>query len=456
MSPAAALCAVMAAALVLAPRPGAAQSLEEALARAYASNPVLLAARARLRGVDEEIAQAISGWLPTISVSSDASKRYSNTSGGSSSNAGSQNRTPRTSRFTVEQNLFAGLETVAQTRQAEKQIEAERARLIRTEQTVMLDAATAYMDVVRDQAVLSLNINNEKVLRRQLEATGDRFQVGEVTRTDVAQAESRLAGATADRIGSQGALTSSQASYRRQTGVAAGRLQPAAPLTGLPASEAEAVTLARANNPIVFAARFDEQAAREAVKIAKADLYPTFDIEGELSRADQTSGRSSRSDRAEITATLKVPLYQAGNVHSRVRQTKQAAVEERRNVDAAVRAAVESATQAWDALQTARARIKAFAAQVRASTIALEGVQQEAQVGSRTVLDVLNAEQELLDASVDLARVQRDEVVASFRLRAAVGTLTARNLNLRTTIYDVNAHYGATRRKFFGIGIEGE
>jgi TolC family type I secretion outer membrane protein len=446
----------MAAAILLVPRPGAAETLEDALVRAYTGNPVLLAARARLRGVDEEIAQAISGWLPTISVSSDVGKRRSNTTGGSSSSAGSQNRTPRTSSFTIDQNLFAGLQTVAQTRQAEREIEAERARLMRTEQTVMLDAATAYMDVVRDQAVLKLNINNEKVLRRQLEAARDRFEVGEVTRTDVAQAESRLAGATADRIGSEGALTSSQASYRRQTGVAAGRLKPAAPLTGLPMSEAEAVKLARVNNPTVFAARFDEEAARAAVDVAKADLYPTFDIEGEISRADQTSGRNSRSDRAEITATLKLPLYQAGNVHSKVRQAKQTVAEERGNVEAAIRAAEESATQAWDALQTARARIKAFTAQVRASTIALEGVQQEARVGSRTVLDVLDAEQELLDASVDLARVQRDEVVASFRLRAAVGTLTAGKMNLTAKIYDVNAHYGATRRKFFGIGIKGE
>lgn len=450
------LCALIAAAAVLAPSQASAQSLGEALARAYATNPVLLAARARLRGVDEEIAQAVSGWRPTISVSTQVGKRYSDSSGGSSSSAGAQNRTPRTSNFTIEQNLFSGLQTVAETRLAESKIQAERARLMRTEQSVMLDAATAYMDVVRDQAVLRLNINNEKVLSRQLEATRDRFQVGEVTRTDVAQAEARLARATADRIGSEGVLTSSQASYRRRIGDAAGRLQQSRALDALPANEVEAVSLARAWNPAVFAARFDEAAARAAVDVAKSDLYPTFDIEGELSRRDQTSSRTSRTDSAEITARLKVPLYQSGSVASKVRQAKQAAAEERGNVDVAIRAAVENATQAWDALQTARARIKAFTAEVRASTIALEGVQQEAQVGSRTVLDVLDAEQELLDGKANLVRAARDEVVASFRLRAAVGTLTAGKLNLEVNIYDFERHYRATRNRFFGIGIGGE
>ena len=447
---------LIAGAAVLAPSQGSAQTLGEALARAYATNPVLLAARARLRGVDEEIAQAVSGWRPTISVSTEAGKRYSDSGGGSSSGAGAQNRTPRTSNFTIEQNLFSGLQTVAETRQAESQIQAERARLMRTEQSVMLDAATAYMDVVRDQAVLRLNINNERVLRQQLEATRDRFQVGEVTRTDVAQAEARLARATADRIGSEGVLTSAQASYRRQIGDAAGRLQQPRPLDRLPADEAEAVSLAQARNPAVFAARFDEEAARVAVDVAKSDLYPTFDIEGELSRRDQTSSPTSRTDSAEITARLKVPLYQSGSVASKVRQAKQAAAEERGNVGAAIRAAVESATQAWDALQTARARIKAFTAEVGASTIALEGVQQEARVGSRTVLDVLDAEQELLDGRVNLVRAARDEVVASFRLRAAVGTLTAGKLNLNVNIYDFKIHYRATRGRFFGIGIGGE
>ena len=450
------MCALIAGAAVVAPSQGSAQTLGEALARAYATNPVLLAARARLRGVDEEIAQAVSGWRPTISVSTEVGKRYSDSRGGSQSGSGTQNRTPRTSNFTIEQNLFSGLQTVAETRRAESQIQAERARLMRTEQSVMLDAATAYMDVVRDQAVLRLNINNEKVLRRQLEATRDRFQVGEVTRTDVAQAEARLARATADRIGSEGVLTSSQASYRRQVGDAAGRLQQPRPLGALPTNQAEAVSLARARNPAVFAARFDEAAARAAVDVAKSGLYPTFDIEGELSRRDQASSPTSRTDSAEITARLTVPLYQSGSVASKVRQAKQAAAEGRGNVDAAIRAAVEGATQAWDALQTARAQIKAFTAEVRASTIALEGVQQEAQVGSRTVLDVLDAEQELLDGRANLVRVKRDEVVASFRLRAAVGTLTAAKLNLEVNIYDLEAHYRATRNRFFGIGIGGE
>ncbi len=438
--------------------PGAAmaQTLREALARSYESNPQLLAIRARLRATDESVAQAVSGWRPTVIVTADVGKAHSVSSGGSSSSAGSQNRTPRSGSLAMVQNLYQGGRTTAEISRSENQVQAERARLLDTEQSVMLQAATAYMDVVRDQAVLDLNINNEKVLKRQLEAARDRFRVGEVTRTDVAQAEARLARATADRIRSDGDLISSRAVFRNVVGDWPATLKPAKPLDGLPASEEEAISLARGNAPSVFAAQFDERAAKDDVRVNRSDFLPVLDLEGSLTRRDEASSTSSRSEIAAMSLELTVPLYQAGGVSSRVRQARQVAAQRRNELDRAIRDSVERGSRAWEALATARAQIKSFTAEVRASTIALEGVQQEAAVGSRTVLDVLDAEQELRDAKVNLVRAERDEVIGTFDLRAAVGDLTARKLALPVKFYDLNAHYRAIRNKWFGTGVRGQ
>lgn len=431
-----------------------AQTLPDALARAYETNPDLLAIRARLRATDEGVAQAVSGWRPTVKVNGDVGRSHVETSGTSSS--GSQSRTPRSGSLTLEQNLYEGGKTAAEISRSENRVQAERARLLDTEQAVMRQAAAVYMDVVRDQAVLKLNINNEKVLKRQLEAARDRFRVGEVTRTDVAQAESRLAIATADRIRAEGDLISSRAAYRNVIGDAPGTLKPAKPLGGLPANEEKAVGLARGNAPAVFAAGFDEKAARDDIRVNQANFLPTLDLEGSLTRRDAASSTSSRSETAAVELQLTVPLYQAGGVSSQVRSAKHVAAQRRRELDGAVRDAVETATSAWEALQTTRAQIKSFAAGVRAAAIALEGVEQEASVGSRTILDVLDAEQELLDARVSLVRAERDEVVATFDLRAAVGQLTAKRLNLKVKFYDMDANYRAVRNKWFGTGILGE
>ena len=436
--------------------PSHAVTLEEALVKAYVTNPELLAARAELRAIDENVAQAVSGWRPTVTISGDAGKTHSSSQGGSSSGSGSQNRTPRSGSLRILQNLYKGGRTTAEIGRSENQVQAQRAQLLATEQSVMLKAVTAYMDVVRDQAVLELNINNEKVLQRQLDAARDRFRVGEVTRTDVAQAESRLSRATAERIRSEGNLISSRAVFRNVIGDSPGTLKPAKPLENLPANEEESVGLARANAPSVFAARFTERAARDDVRVNSSDFLPVVDLEGALTRRDEASSTRSRSEIASVTARLTVPLYQAGGVASRVRQAKQVAAQRRRELDRAIRDAVERATRGWEALATARAQIKSFTAEVRASTIALEGVEQEASVGSRTILDVLDAEQELLDAKVNLVRAERDEVVAAFDLAAAVGDLTAKTLGLPVKLYDFGAHYRAVRSKWIGTGVQAE
>jgi TolC family type I secretion outer membrane protein len=435
--------------------PSRAETLVDALVLAYQNNPALLAERARLRATDETVPQALSGWRPTVSIDGDIGWRYRNRTltGGDKT---SDTTVPRRGSLTIDQNLYSGGRTVAATRRAENLVRSDRARLLRTEQAVLLSAVTAYVDVVRDQAVVELNINNERVLRRQLEATRDRFEVGEVTRTDVAQAESRLSRATADRIRSEGDLVNSRAAYRNIMGDAPGKLAPAKSPKNLPANEDETVTMARERNYAVIEADFVERAARDRVDEVTGELLPELNLSGDMSRDYEGITQDSETDIVSITATLSVPLYQSGSVSSRIREAKQVVAQRRNERNRSVRDATEEATRSWESLQTALAQIRSFTDEVRATGIALEGVQQEALVGSRTVLDVLDAEQELLDARVSLVRAEREEVVAAFQLRSAIGQMTAESLKLPVKLYDFTDNYRRVRNKWFGLGVEKE
>jgi outer membrane protein len=362
----------------------------------------------------------------------------------------------RTYGATIEQPLFRGGQTAAAVRGAENTVRAERARLDATEQTVLLNAATGYSDVYRDQAVLELNIRNEQRLARQLEATRDRFQVGEVTRTDVSQAEARLARATAERIAAEGALAASRATFRNVVGIVPGVLaRPPLPQE-LPASLGEANEIATDNNPNVTTAVFQGRSTLDSVDQVRGELWPTVSLVGRLQRQEDVSRRNSRFDSAEALVNLTAPLYEAGIVYSRLRQQKQVVAEQRRLLDQSQRDAVESATRAWNALETAGAEIGSFAKQVEANQIALDGVEKEAEVGARTVLDVLDAQQELLDSQVSLVRAQRDQVVAAFQLDAALGELTAQRLDLPVVYYDPNEHYREVRDEWVGGSSSGD
>jgi outer membrane protein len=431
------------------------QTLNEALAAAYANSPVLRAERAGLRATDEQVPQALSNWRPTIDVTGDIER--SDTFGNKRTfGSKDQIRTPRGVALNITQPVFRGLRTLAATREAENTVKAARARLLSTEQDVLLDAATAYMDVVRDQAVLDLNIGNEKVLRRQLEAARDRFEVGEVTRTDVSQAEARLAGATAERIRGEGDLVGSRAVYRNVVGEAPRKLTAPAPLGGLPRDREAAFALARDDHPDVVSALFDERAALDRVKGVGGELLPRVSLNAKVRRDFETIATKSRFEEQSIGATLTMPLYQSGAVYSRLREAKQTVGQERIEITQARRDVVQGVTQAWEALQTAQARIVSFTVQVRANDIALEGVKRESEVGARTVLDILDAEQELLGANVDLVGAQRDEIVAAFELKAAVGRLSARQLNLPVDFYDPERHYREVRDKWLGGSSTGQ
>jgi outer membrane protein len=431
------------------------QSLEEALAIAYSNNPTLLAEQAGLRGTDEGVSQALANWRPTVEMSSSAGVSAIRNNTGTGTTKG-QHRDPKSLSLSISQPLYRGGRTVAATREALNTVKAERARLDSVEQTVLLEAATAFMNVVRDQAVLELNTNNEQVLKRQLEATSDRFRVGEITRTDVHQAEARLALATADRIQSEGDLEASRAAFQNVVGQAPEKLSPVEPLTGLPGSEEEAIKTAVAGDPGIIALDFDEKALRHNVTEVRGELLPEVTLSAEASRNLESSSETSRVTTVKGTVSLSVPLYQTGAVYSRLRAARQAVAEKRLGIDQARRDAIEEATRTWEALQTARARIKSLKTSIKAAEVALEGVVRESEVGSRTVLDVLDAEQELLDAKVTLVRAQRDQMVAIFELKTAMGQFTARHLSLPVALYDPETHFREVRMKWVGGRSSGD
>ncbi len=432
-----------------APAPLSAQAFEQALGDAYLNNPTLRAQRAGLRATDENVAIQESGWRPKVQADATAGPQYNEIM---SRSRRTQLTGPHVQSLTVTQPVFQGFRTVAGIRQAENQVQAGRATLQVTEQSVLLDGVTSFMNVVRDQALLELNINNEQVIRRQLESTQDRFRVGEVTRTDVAQAESRLALATAQRIVAEGNLQNSRATFQRVIGTYPGKLENPTPALDLPASREAAANLAAADNPNVTAARYTERAAQANVTVTTGQMLPEINLKGTLLRGDRIGGLANNlEESAQLTAVLTMPLYTSGSVEAQVRQAKQVQgqrliqIEEQRNL------AVEAATNSWETWISAKAQIVSFTEQVRASGIALDGVRQENLVGSRTVLDVLDAEQELLNANVNLVRAERDELVARFQLYSAVGRLTARNLKLNVPYYDEKDHYEQVRDRWTGL-----
>lgn len=411
-----------------------AETMEEALVSAYNGNTTLQAQRASLRATDEQVPQALSNWRPSVSLSGSAGKSDTYSSGRStitSTDVGaSDNSTPRSASLNISQPLYRGGRTTAQTEQAEAAVQAARAQLASTEQTVLLNVATAYMNVVRDQAVVDLNRNNEQVLQRQLDATNDRFRVGEVTRTDVSQAESRLSAAHADLIQAEGNLRASTANYVSVVGHAPEKVKDPGKVDNLPVNSDEARNQALINNPSILGARWIYEAANHGIDLVAGELLPSVSLNASASRAAETGGTESYSRGVTAGVNVTVPLYQQGQEYSRLRQQKHVTGQRQLELDSAKRDTIEATTRAWEALQTARARIVSYTDQIRAAEVALEGVRRESQVGSRTVLDVLNAEQELLNARVSLVQAHHDETVAAYQVRNAVGALTAQSLSL--------------------------
>ena len=428
------------------PLDGRAQvALPSALSKVYQENPTLEAARARLRVVDEGLPIARATRRPKAQITSSATLAQTE------SNRGSQGLRTLRSAVGVEQPLYTGGEATARIGRAEELIRAERARLEEVEQEVFLAAIDAFTAVLRDQRILELALANEARLLGQLQGVQRRFRFGELTQTDVAQAEARYARGIADREAAAGRLESAGAAFRRVIGDPPGTLVPPLLPADLPVDLAS-VEASIDEHPVVRAARFDVAAAREDIDTARSSLKPRLTLRGDAGYVNDPGGRADWQSDLSVGAVLAVPLYQGGGEYARIRQTRQALTEQRYALQAARRDIEEEATASWHALLTARARLVALARQTESAALALDGVQQEARLGARTVLDVLDAEQELFEAEVARTSAERDELVAAFRVKASMGMLTARALDLDTVLFDPEAYYREVRDAWRGTG----
>ncbi|MAA98725.1 MAG: type I secretion protein TolC [Stappia sp.] len=443
------LAAALASAAIAVPEAAWSQSISEALAKAYQDNPTLNAARAELRSVDEQVPQALSGWRPQIFGSLDVGGVYSSSSPGQDS----YNNTA-TAALQVSQALFRGFRTVNSTRQAEAIVRAQRESLRSTEQSVMNNAATAYMDVISSTAIVSLRRSNLKFLAEQVRAAQDRFEVGEGTRTDVSQSRARYSEAQSALNLALANVNTARAVYRQVVGSDPKTLSAHTNIySQLPKKLDPALKMGASAHPAILSAQHLVDAGSFAVKTVEGELLPTVTLEGNLAR--QWNPPSSRGidtvDSASVYGRVSIPIYQGGAVSSRVRQAKEDLGRARIQLDVArdqVRAAIVSA---WGQYQAAVASITAAQDAVSANQLALEGVIEEQRVGQRTTLDVLNAQLELVNSRVNLITAERDRTVAAYALMSAIGSLTADKIGLAVARYDDKKHYKKVRNSWFGL-----
>lgn len=420
---------------------------EDALVSAYKTNPNIKAQIENVNIADEQVSQAVSGWRPTITGNYSKGRQRNSFSGSDYNYTDAQTKAVR-----VSQPIFNGGETIANTRSAKKNVKAAREDLKNTEQNILLQAVAAYMDVVRDEAVLELSRSNHQVLQKQLEASKSRFAVGEVTRTDVAQSEARLARASTDVTQAKGALEVSRATFERVIGFKPTKLEKPKDLPTLPTSLDDALKTALLHNPAYNAAQQREKAAEHEVSAQKAALLPDVSLTGSMSREEGAGTLGNNDfDSDDVLVNVTVPLYQSGAEYSRIRQAKLAV--NQRKLDSINKhdATQEAVTKAWEDFQAQTAAIESNKAGIKAAEVALNGVKQEQLYGSRTVLDVLDAEQELFSARVNLVRTEHDRTVAAYSLLSAVGKMTAKDLSLKTEIHDVTEHYNDVKYKMVGF-----
>jgi outer membrane protein len=439
------------------------ETLDSALAQAYRNNPSLNSQRASVRATDEYVPQALSGYRPRVTITATGGEQSISTT---AKTAGfvpnvpasyltqSGYNAPFSAGVTATQTLFNGFQTANKTRQAESQVLAARATLHIAEQNVLLNAVTAYMNLLRDTAILDLQRRNVEVLQEQLRQTRDRFNVGEVTRTDVAQAESRLAAGRSQVLSAEANYKSSTATYRQVIGTEPGKLTPGMPVDRYsPHSLAAAVGLGTSAHPAVAAAQYNVDVAQQQVKVAEGALYPTLSVQGNFQKNYDPVGtlNTIESYQASVLGILSVPIYEGGAEYSAIRQAKEALGQKRLDLDTARDQVRQNVVQSWGVLEAAKATIESTQAQVQAAEIALNGVREEARVGQRTTLDVLNAQQELVNARVALVTAQRDRVVASYTLLAAVGRLVPQVLGLHVAVYRPQVHYQQVRDSWAGV-----
>lgn len=431
--------------IVLAPAGSArAESLADALVDAYLTSPEIAAQRATIRVASEAAVQARAGGRVSVLGQIDLELQ---------TNAASDDAftIPNSLNLSIVQPLYTGGRVENETSAAERRITGAEFDLINVERVILFNAASAYLDVRRDGSLVRVAQNNVKVLSNQLEAAQERFEVGEVTRTDVEQARARLAAARSTLAANKGALENSRDAFRRAVGRVPGKLAPPPPIPDLPRSEEDAVAIAMRNDPNLRSAQIEREASGFDVKAAIGNLLPQVDLRGDITQSNTVFDEFDETRNASIGLRVTIPFYTGGSNHSAVRQAQAAADNAAANILTEARDVKQSVGLAWADLRVARAQIRAGQLEVKAAQLAFEGVEEEAKVGARTTLDVLDAEQEVLDARAGLITSQRDEYVAAYQLLQAMGLLTIDHLGLDTGEPEsVEDYYESVRKRYFG------
>ncbi|MFI5015205.1 MAG: TolC family outer membrane protein [Hyphomicrobiales bacterium] len=452
---------VAAAMLVFANQHACAETLESALVKAYNNNPQLNAQRAGVRATDEGVPKAQAGYRPKLTASGNIGAeafnyRSPNPNFGTSfgqprTNITDQRFLPRGAQAQLSQTLFDSGATSNSVRQAESLVLAARESLRNTEETVLFGGAQSYMNVLRDTATLNLQKSNVDVLEEQLRQTRDRFNVGEVTRTDVAQAESRLEGAHSQVSAAEATLKGDIATYRQIIGVEPKTLAPGRPVDQLiPATLDAALRVAFAGNPAIVSAFHNVDAAELQVKVAEAALGPSVALQAQVQQQYDSKTPNDQLFTGSVIATLTMPIYEGGAVYAQVRQAKETLGQQRLLADQVRDQVRQLVVAAWGNLDASKAQILAAQAQISASEVALNGVREEAKVGQRTTLDVLNAQQDLLNARVSLVSAQHDRVVNSYQLLQGIGRLTLDYVSPHSQKYEPGVHYQQVRDLWWG------
>ncbi|CAN5273016.1 TolC family outer membrane protein [soil metagenome] len=438
--------------------PVMADTIEAALVRAYQNNPQLNAQRASVRVTDENVPQALSGYRPRVAVTASAGTQYSDSQtntqvGGRLSEVGLAGvNAPRSVGATISQTLYNGGQTGNRTRAAESQVSAAREGLRVLEQTVLFSAATVYMDYLRDSAIVEVQKSNVRVLEQTLKQTRDRFNVGEVTRTDVAQSEAQLAAGKTQLLTAESNLTTTRANFRRIIGNDPANLAAGSPVDRfLPTTLTAAIDRGLLENPNVTAAMYGIDVSFLQVKVNEGALFPTVTLQGSVQQSYESTLATYRAFGASAVAQLTVPVYQGGAEYSLIRQSKESLAQQRLNLEQVRDQTRATVAQAWGQLTAGKAQVSSAQSQVTASEIALNGVREEARVGQRTTLDVLNAQQALVNARVALVTAQHDRVVASYSVLNSVGRLSPSVLKLATNVYDPSVHYHQVRDSWVGV-----
>lgn len=445
------LATLFAAFLAVGPHAARAESLLDALASAYQYNPRLDAERARLRATDEGVAQANSGYRPRIDYNADVGSVTTITRPSFGTNGTVH---PRGHSIELVQPVFRGFQTTNAVNEAEANVRAGREVLRGVEQEVLISAVQAYADVVRDQEILRLREEGLEFFNQELRATKDRFAVGEVTRTDVAQAEASRASAVGDLDLARANLKSSRAQYEQIIGSQPGKLIfPGLTHRLMPGSLKEAIAISAQENPEVVAALYREQSARYSVDRIRGELLPTAQLEAFYSERWDDSKTVEERETGSVVGRLNVPIYTGGEVESRVRAAKHTHISLIQEIEQARAIAQSDVAQAWAQLQGFKARLESDKQQIEANRTALNGVREEEKVGQRTLLDVLDARRTLLLSEIQHAGSKRNVVVATYTVIQNIGRLNVAELGAVATIYDPVVHADEVRRKWFGIDI---